>query len=105
MSELENQDKAIVDNDELLNKKTQSVPRPREQKDIDTEKQWINNISNAAINGSLDLSAINSFTNSAQTREQIYSIIDMMCEDSTIAAILETYAEDATEYNDQGDIV
>jgi hypothetical protein len=51
------------------------------------------------------MTALNSFSNAAQNREQLYSIIDMMCEDSTIAAILETYSEDATEYNEQGDIV
>jgi hypothetical protein len=28
-----------------------------------------------------------------------------MCEDSKISAVLETYAEDATDYNDEGRIV
>ena len=32
-------------------------------------------------------------------------MLDTMCQDSTISAVLETYAEDATEYNDQGQIV
>ena len=28
-----------------------------------------------------------------------------MCEDSTISAVIETYTEDATEYNESGQIV
>jgi hypothetical protein len=32
-------------------------------------------------------------------------MLDTLCQDSTISAVLETYAEDATEYNDEGKIV
>jgi hypothetical protein len=39
MAELQNQDKAIIKDDELINKKTKSVPKPREQKSVDTNKE------------------------------------------------------------------
>ena len=35
----------------------------------------------------------------------MYQLLDTMAEDPTIAAVLETYAEDATETNDDGRIV
>lgn len=105
MVNMNNEENAIVQNDELINKKTKSVPRPEERRDVDTDGSWLNNITDAAINSKLDMSTLNSFSQTSQSREQMYSLLDTMCEDSTIAAILETYAEDATEYNDNGNIV
>lgn len=100
-----NSDNFIVNDDELLNKKTNAIPKPTERKDIDTEKQFIHDLATAGVKGQVDMSTLNSFTHVSQSRNQVYDLIDSMAEDSTIAAILETYAEDATEYNDKGDII
>ena len=51
------------------------------------------------------MGVIDSFTQISQTRDQLYQLLDTMGDDPTVAAVLETYAEDATEYNDQGDII
>lgn len=71
---------------------------------IDTEKTFAENIIGAAQVGALDISSIDALSNSAQSREQFYGIIDSMAQDDVIAAVLETYAEDATQTNDKGQI-
>jgi hypothetical protein len=43
---------------------------------------------------------LDGFTSASQNRDSIYSLLDTMCEDAVTAAVVETYAEDATEYND-----
>ena len=53
----------------------------------------------------MDITALDSFSQVSQSRDSIYALIDTMCEDSTIAAVIETYTEDATEYNESGQIV
>jgi len=63
------------------------------------------NIIQAGTNNLLDISSLDAFTNISQSRDQVYALLDTMCQDSTVAAVLETYAEDATEPNDQGQIV
>lgn len=101
----DNEENVYVTDDTVLNQKTKSIPTPKERTDTDTEGEFIKNIAQAAISSRLDMSSINEFSTVSQTRDQIYDLLDGMCEDSTIAAILETYAEDATEYNESGDIV
>ena len=101
----ENKDDVFAQDSELINKKTKAVPVPAERKDVDVDGEFLKTIAEAGINSKLDLTSINSFTTAAQTRDQIYDLLDGMCEDSTVAAILETYAEDATEYNENGDII
>ena len=104
MPEIEDKN-AIINDSDSLNKKTKAIPAPEVRKDIDTEGKFISEVTSAINNNDLDTSTINSFSQASQSREEIYNLIDSMCEDSTIAAILETYAEDATEYNENGDIV
>lgn len=72
---------------------------------IDTEKTFIDNIIGAAQVGSLDISSIDALSQSAQNREQLYNMIDSMAQDDVIAAVLETYAEDAVQTNDKGQVV
>lgn len=100
-----NENSPIIKDSELLNKKTKAVPVPEERKDIDTNKTFINNIIDAGISDQIDISAITSFTTESQSRDAFYDMIDSMSKDPTISAALETYAEDATEYNENGDII
>ena len=102
---LRNEESAFVNDEKLLNKKIKAIPVPEQRKDIDVEGKFLDSVASAAINSSLDLSSLNSFNTAAQTRDQVYDLIDQMCEDPIVAAVLETYSEDATEYNDNGDII
>ena len=100
-----NDDSAIVQAKTIYGKKTKAVPKPEKSIGIDTKKQILDNIYQAGEVGQIDMSSIENFSRMADNREQIYQLLDTMSEDSIIASILETYAEDATEYNDNGQIV
>lgn len=69
---------------------------------IDTQNQLLTSIIDAADVGTLDLSSIDALSQSAQTREQSYELIESMANDDVISAVLETYAEDIVETNDLG---
>ena len=72
---------------------------------IDTDNELQKNIINATEVSTLDISKLESFTSVAQTREQSYRTIDTMAQDSTLAAVIKCYAEDAVLPNDQGKIM
>ncbi len=92
-------------NKDLTYNKTKAVPAPETDIGIDNTDSFLYNIADTATSSQTDLNKLNSFLNVSQRREELYKIIDMMAYDSTVAAILETYSEDATEYNDDGRIV
>ena len=100
MNEVDDKNSVIQDT-EFINDKIKAVPKPK--RDIDDES-IIKDIAEAPAN-TLDTSTINSFTQVSYRRDQIYQLIDEMSQDPIVAAILETYVEDATEYNDQGQII
>ena len=89
----------------IYGKKTKTVPKAKKNVGIDTNNDFYNNIVDAFEHSILDVSSINSFSQVSTSRDSIYSLLDNMCEDSMVSAILETYVEDATETNDQGKIV
>ena len=93
---------AFQQEDSLYNKKLNPVPKPETQTSVNTETSILNNIVNEGSARDIDISAIESFTNISRSRDQLYSMLEAMCQDSTISAVLETYAEDATEPNEQG---
>lgn len=93
-----------VQND-LIGKKAKAVPKPKPEVGIDLDNTFIDNILEAGEANVLDIAAIDAFTNVAQTRESIYSLIDTMSRDCTLAAVLESYVEDSTETNEKGQIV
>lgn len=95
---------AVVFDDSTYNKEIKSVPVPPREIGIDTNNSFLSDL---AISQSslIDTSQIEKFTSLSQNRDSVYALIDSMCEDSTIAAVLETYTEDATEQNDFGRIV
>lgn len=98
-------DSAYLNDDKLYNKKIETQPKPEVNIGIDTKETIYNNIIEAGDNSTLDISAIENFTQVSYSRDQIYTLLDSMCEDVTVAAVLETYAEDATETNESGAIV
>lgn len=99
------EDSIYVDNTEVYNKKIQAIAPPEKQIGIDTQGTIFSNIIKEGERGGLDIAALESFTNVSRNRDQIYSLLDLMCNDSTISAVLETYAEDATEYNENGQVM
>ena len=104
--EFTNQDiNAYSDEFELYNSKTNTVPAPEKNIGIETKGQFVDAVVDAGISSKLDISRIESFTQVSNNRETVMQLLDTMAEDSTIAAALELYAEDATESNDAGEIV
>lgn len=73
--------------------------------DIDTKKVLADNIIEAGLTGGLNVSAIENFTSISNSRDQIYQMIDSMAQDSSVSAILRTYAEDVCEPADNGHII
>lgn len=72
---------------------------------IDTQKILVDNIIEAGLNNRLDTGELEKFTSISNSRDQIYQLIDSMAQDSTVSAILRTYAEDVCETADNGHIV
>lgn len=105
MSEL-NKDSELFNQDGVeYNQQIKPVETPSKNIGIDVDNQFMDNIVGAGLAGKLDMAAIESFTNVSRSRDSIYNLLDMMMADSTMASVLETYAEDSTEYSDQGRIV
>ena len=89
----------------LYNKKIEPIAAPHPQIGIDTDNNLINDILDASAVEQIDINKIQSFTNVSRTRNELYDTLDYMAQDTTLASVLETYAEDATEMNDNGVIV
>lgn len=96
---------AFAEEPNLYNKKIEAIPKPETILGVDNKQSFYQNIINEGTNGAIDMSVFENFFTAARGRDEVYSLIDVMSEDSTISAILETYAEDATEYNEEGHIM
>lgn len=105
MPEEKDKNSAFVADNDIYNKNPKIEPTPEKQIGIDTNDSFFRTIIDAGISDKLDMSALDSFLTTSRSRDQLYSLIDDMSNDSTIAAVLETYAEDATDSNENGDIV
>ena len=107
MPDLENNNNqgAFIPDDDVVGKTPKIEPKPEKQIGIDTNNSFYENIIAAGLSNKLDMSALDSFLTTTRSRDQLYSLIDDMGEDPIIAAALESYAEDATNTNDNGDIV
>lgn len=89
----------------LYGSKIKTEPKPKAEIGVDTDKQFYQDLMDAMQTSHLDVSKINSFSQVAQTRDQIMQLLDTMGQDPTISAALEIYTEDATETNDSGQIM
>ena len=101
-------DVAFSEEDQLYNKQIKAIPKPEKEIGIDLSDSILTNIVNSVedgINSQFDVAALQNFTNISRNRNQLYDTLDYMAQDSSVSAVLETYAEDATEANDTGDIV
>ena len=101
-----NKDIDIYINDsDLYGKHPKAIPKQEKDIGIYNKEVFYDNIVQAGLSSQLDVAKIESFTQLSNNRETTLRLLDTMSEDSTIAAVLEVYAEDATETNDEGDIV
>ena len=73
--------------------------------DIDTKKILVDNIIEAGLSSKLDIARLENFTNISNARDQIYQLIDTMAQDSSVSAILKTYAENVCEPADNGHVI
>lgn len=73
--------------------------------DIDTQKVLVDNIIEAGLTSKLDVAALENFTSISNSRDQIYQLIDTMAQDSSVSAILKTYAENVCEPADNGHVI
>lgn len=99
-----NIDPAIQKDNDYIGKKAKAVIKPEITTNLDTNLVDII-AEQSGTSSQVDMTKINNFTQVSTRRDEVYNLIDQMAEDPTVAAILETYAEDATEYNDAGQIV
>ena len=84
--------------------RTKPVPKPEVEFGIDTSNQIIYDI-NTVKSERIDTATINSFTQVSQRRDELYNLIDSMCEDTRLSAALEIYVEDVTEKAPSGKII
>lgn len=102
---LNSNESVFVDSSQDYDKQIKSIPKPAPTIGIDTDGEFLDDIIDAGETSQLDATALNKFTRVSQQRNELYNILDIMCEDAMIAAAIETYAEDVTEQNDKGDII
>lgn len=96
----------FIDNEtDAIGKVISPAPKPEKDIGIDTKDLFYQNIISAGQANAIDIGAIEAFTTISNSRDLVYNLLDTMAEDSTVSAILEAYAEDSTEYNDEGRIV
>jgi len=105
-NEFQNNDNPIIQDDDLYGKKLNAKPVPDVSIGVDLKDTFIDSLANYGGESSqIDITKIESFKQVSQARDQVYDLIDTMSNDPTMSAVLETYAEDATETNENGDIV
>ena len=95
----------FIDDPEIYDKKTQALPPKSKKNDVDLDHTLYTNILDAGLSSKIDLAGINSLSQTAQSRNEMYNIFDTMCEDGRISSVIETYADDSTQRNDAGNIV
>ena len=97
-------DQDVFKNIDYVNKAIPS-PLPDKINDIDTDNHIYDNIIDSQERGTLDVSSLNSFTGISRSRDEVYSLLDLMAEDPIISTALEIYTADSTETNEQGKVM
>ena len=70
----------IQQDDKLYNQKTQPVPAPAPEIGVDTEQTFFDTFIADALSSKLDYSAFTSFDQTAMSRNEIYSLLDTLCQ-------------------------
>lgn len=96
---------SFIEDDSLYNKRIEPTTAPDTQIGIDTDNELLHELIDSIQTSQVDLAKLQSFSSVSRSRNELYDTLDYMAEDTTLASVLETYAEDATEMNDSGDII
>ena len=91
--------------DKIVGKKIKAVPVEDPNIGVDLDDTFQEDIFDAIEISSLDTSALQNFSNVAQTREQMYTAVDIMRQDNKVSAIIETYTDYVTQTNDNGKVM
>ena len=90
----------------LIGNQIKSVPLQDTTKlDIDTNNKLLDNIIDAGLSNTLNISAIEEFTSISNSRDTMYQLIDTMGKDADVAAVVRTYAEEVCAPGDHGHII
>lgn len=95
---------ANKDTERIVGKKVKITPVEPSKISIDLDNSLGETIVEAAASASLKTDVLESFSTLAQNRETEYELIDTIGMDSTMAAAVETYAQDIIQTNDKGEI-
>ena len=95
---------ANKDTERIVGKKVKITPVEPSKISIDLDNSLGETIVEAAASASLKTDVLESFSSLAQNRETEYELIDTIGMDSTMAAAVETYAQDIIQTNDKGEI-
>lgn len=102
---INNTDSVFVQDDVIYSKKINPIAPENKSEDVGVSNVLYDNIVEVGTSSQFDLSSINSLTQEANTRNEMYNIYDTMCEDGQIGAVVKTYAQDTTQPNDDGNII
>ena len=95
----------MANDKKILGKKAKAVPVKKPEIGIETDSNTLYDLLDAAEQGNVDIGKLQSFNSAAQTREYVYSYIDSMALDDRVSSVIDVYASDATETNDDGKVV
>ncbi len=99
----------------MLNKLMENVSRIRTLPRLDVQDKipvakngetlidYLNN--NVGVSSTLTLSEIEAFRTLSRDRENLYETFDQMMEDSVVSTVIEIYADEACQYNEDGKII
>ena len=86
--------------------KFKAVPKQEPNIGVEYQKALVNLLAqDEGVVSSIDSSVLNSFRTISDSREHLYSMFDDMSRDVIISSALELYADNATVYNDGGDVL
>ena len=102
---INNTDSVFVQDDVIYSKKINPIAPENKSEDVGVSNVLYDNIVEVGTSSQFDLSSINSLTQEANTRNEMYNIYDTMCEDGQIGAVVKTYSQDTTQPNDDGNII
>ena len=102
---INNTDSVFVQDDVIYSKKINPIAPENKSEDVGVSNVLYDNIVEVGTSSQFDLSSINSLTQEANTRNEMYNIYDTMSEDGQIGAVVKTYAQDTTQPNDDGNII
>lgn len=92
--------------EEQKNIKFTPVGKPTPNIGVDNKNSIVNKLANDnSYNTAISYDIINSFRTISDQREFQYKVFDEMVQDVIISSAIELYADDATEYNDNGKII